>query len=391
MPLSSFDEKAQTALQSLLENFWILREKEPALYQSIREREKVLKRYVSDKLGFDLIVHQHFIKLEKIPVETKSWMGITAFEEIRDYVIFCCALSFTESKAVEEQFLLSNICEEIKDLYPGDITLDWTNYNHRRSLIRVIKFMESLSIIETVEGKIDQFALHDDEEVLYETTIYARYFMRSYPHDLQEYTSMEHILTSEWERHTESARRKRVYRKLFLSPVVYRENENDPDFDYIRKDRHRIADDIEENTYFRLELFKNNAHLVSEERKRDLTLFPDQKALSDIVLHFANYIRIHLDEYPLDELDKIRMTPYRFEQVVEQVDAIYHKGWSKQYREAPLTTIAHVLSATLKNWEMIETDDATGMYYLLPLLGRLSGDYPKDFITEENHINEQTK
>lgn len=391
MPLSSFDEKAQTALQSLLENFWVLREKEPALYQSIREREKVLKRYVSDKLGFDLIVHQHFIKLEKIPVDTKNWMGIVAFEEVRDYVIFCCALAFTEGKAVEEQFLLSNICEEVKDLYPGDIPLDWTNYNHRRSLVRVIKFMESLSIIETVEGKIDQFALHEDEEVLYETTIYARYFMRSYPHDLQAYRSMEHILTSEWERHTEAERRKRVYRKLFLSPVVYRESEDDLDFDYIRKFRHRLADDIESNTNFRLELFKNNAQLVSEERKKELTLFPDQKAISDIVLHFANYLRSHIDEYPPDEFDRIRMTPYRFEQTVEQVRDMYKNGWSKQYREAPVTTVSKQLFSALQSWEMIDVDHDTGTYYLLPLLGRLSGDYPKDFMTEENRIDEQAK
>jgi Protein of unknown function (DUF2398). len=84
----TFDEQAQTALRILLERFWVLRLKEPETYQLIREREKVLKRYFVEKFGFDLIVHQHFIKLEKIPVETKSWMGIQDFQETRDYVIF---------------------------------------------------------------------------------------------------------------------------------------------------------------------------------------------------------------------------------------------------------------------------------------------------------------
>src|SRR5699024_8985835 len=241
----TFDEKAQKALRILMEKFWILRLEEPETYQLIREREKMIKRYVDEKFGFDLIVHQHFIKLEKIPVETKSWMGIQEFQESRDYAIFCCALAFTESRSVDEQFLLSDICEDIKDLYPGDIPLDWTNYNHRRSLVRVIKMMEKFSIIETVEGEIDRFAMDEELEVLYETTIYARYFMRSYPKDLFEYDSVQDILDSEWERHEADERRKRVYRKLMISPVVYRESDDDPDFAYIRNYRNRLKDDLE--------------------------------------------------------------------------------------------------------------------------------------------------
>src|SRR5690625_1827751 len=182
-----FDDKAQLALRLLMENFWILRLENPESYQLIREREKMLKRYVDEKFGFDLIVHQHIIKLEKIPVETKKWMGIQAFQEPRDYAIFCCALAFTENHAVEEQFLLSNICEDIKDLYPGELALDWTNYNHRRSLVRVIKQLEKLSVIKTVYGEIDRFAIVEELELYYETTIYARYFMCYYPKDLYEY------------------------------------------------------------------------------------------------------------------------------------------------------------------------------------------------------------
>lgn len=67
MNVAMFDEKAQTALRLLMEKFWILRLEEPELYQVVRERENMLKRYVDEKLGFDLIVHQHFIKLEKSP------------------------------------------------------------------------------------------------------------------------------------------------------------------------------------------------------------------------------------------------------------------------------------------------------------------------------------
>ena len=86
----------------------------------IREREKVLRRYISEKFGLRLIVHQYFIKLEKIPVEPESWMGIQSFSGPMDYAIFCCALSFLEGKAVDEQFLFSDLCQEIQADYPGE-------------------------------------------------------------------------------------------------------------------------------------------------------------------------------------------------------------------------------------------------------------------------------
>lgn len=383
MEANLFDEKAETGLRMLLEKFWVLRLKEPELYQLIREREKVIKRYVEDKVGFELIVHQHFIKLEKIPVETKSWMGMQDFSDPRDYAMFCCALAFTENRTVDEQFLLSEICEDIKDMYPGEFPLDWTNYNHRKSLVRVIRQLEKLSILTAVEGEVEQFAMNEEQEVLYETTIYARYFMRSFPKDLSEYDRIEEILEDEWERHEVDARRKRVYRKLLLSPVVHRLTADDPDFAYIRNYRNRLADDIEAHTKFRLEIFKNGALLVADERKQEFTLFPDQKALMDIALHFATYIREHLEEYPPDELGNIRLTRVTFEQMITTLHENHGNGWSKQYREGTISSTTNELIDLLIDWEMLEKATDTNAYIVRPLIGRISGYYPKDFTEEE--------
>lgn len=383
MEVNQFDEKAEKALAQLLEKFWVLRLEEPELYQMIREREKVLNRYVDDKLGFELIVHQHFIKLEKIPVEPKSWMGIQAFQAPRDYAMFCCALAFTENHSVDEQFLLSDVCEEIKDLYPGDFPLDWTNYNHRRSLVRVIKVLEKLSILKSVEGEIDRFAMDAEQEVLYETTVYARYFMRSYPRDLFEYDTTDDILASEWERHEADERRKRVYRQLFISPVVHRKGEDDPDFAYIRNFRNRLREDIEAHTKFRLEVFKNAAMLVTDERKQEMTLFPDQKAIMDVALHVASYIRSQ-DVYRPDELGTIRLSRITLEEIVTEVREIYGKGWSKHYRESSIPSITNELTDLLRDWEMLETERITNAYVIKPLFGRATGHYPKDFLVRES-------
>ncbi|MGV3489350.1 MAG: TIGR02678 family protein, partial [Tuberibacillus sp.] len=179
----SFDEKAMLGLDLLLHNYWILRSEHPDWYLLIREREKVLRRYINDKFGLSLIIHQHFIKLEKIPVEPEQWMGISEFQEPMDYAIFCCALSFLEGKAVDEQFLLSELCQDIQSDYPGDFPLDWTIYIHRKSLIRAVKKLMDFRLIQAIDGEIERFDHNENEEVLYEATIYSRYFMRTYPED----------------------------------------------------------------------------------------------------------------------------------------------------------------------------------------------------------------
>ncbi|MFC0015403.1 MULTISPECIES: TIGR02678 family protein [Allobacillus] len=384
----SFDEKTQEALGILFEQFWVLRTEEPQTYQLLRERENGLKRYVSEKFGFDLIAHQHFIKLEKIPVDPKAWMGIQAFTTPQDYAIFCCGLAFTERRSVDEQFLLSDITEDIQDMYPGEFPLDWTNYQHRKSLVRALKKMVDLHIIKAVDGDIEMFARDEEQEVLYEVTVYARYFMRSYPDDLFRYETMQEILDSEWKRHQTDTRRKRVYRKLMFSPVVYRESEDDPDFGYIRNYRNRLRDDLEEHTPFQLEVFKNAAFLVLTERKQRYTLFPDQKAIMSIALHVQAYIRERLDRYEMNSMGEIKVTVTEFAQIVEDVKAQYGHGWSKQYREMTYTAIADELLQLYKEWEMVSMEEDTRMVILKPAIARMVGHYPKDYLAEVKDRNE---
>jgi len=147
-----FDHQAREAAEHLLEQFWILRDEEPEKYQAVREREQVLRTYFLDKPGFRLVLHRYFAKLEKIPAEPESWMGIQDFQQARDYAVLCCLLAYLEGKAVDEQFLLSELCEELRTFYPGEDTLDWTHYEHRKSLVRVLRKAAELGIVKVVDG-----------------------------------------------------------------------------------------------------------------------------------------------------------------------------------------------------------------------------------------------
>lgn len=379
-----FDDKAKDALELLFERFWILREDEPLVYQMIREREHVLRRYITDKFNYRMIVHRHFIKLEKIPVEPESWMGIQAFQSQRDYALFCCLLAFLERKSVDEQFLLSELCEDLRAEYPSHITLDWTNYEHRKSLIRVLHVASEFKIIRTVDGEIAGFVQNEAQEVLYEVPVISRYFMRSYPKDLFKYNSIEEILNQEYSRESAEYRRHRVYRKLFLSPVTYRSSSDDSDFLYLRNYRNRIREDIEEHTDYQFELYKNAAILSVKENSALQTIFPDAKAISDVVLQFAYVLKEKLEAFTINEMGMIKFSYSDFEYLTVEVSERYQAGWSKALRDASIKQLTNELLDVLIEWKMASLEEETGMILLMPLLGRTVGKYPKDFKGGEN-------
>ncbi len=384
----TFDEQTLDALAVLFEQFWILRDEEPEAYRMIRDRELKLRRYLQDKFGLDLIVHQHFAKLEKIPVEPQSWMGIQAFQDPLDYAIFCCALAYTEQKAVDEQFLLSDLAERIQELYPGDIPLDWTLYQHRRSLVRALKQVLEFRLINTIDGNLELFQTSEEEEVLYEVTVFSRYFMRSYPDDLFKFETIEALIEQDWGRHQEDLRRKRVYRKLMMTPFVYRKSEDDADFAYIRNFRNRLRDDFEQHTPFRLEVFKNAAMLTLSDPKKRYTLFPGTSGIVDVALHTTAVIREQLNQLSISEFGELRQPLARFITIIKETKERYGHGWAKKYRDLTLEALAYEVIALWKSWDMAEMDEAedSHMLTLLPGVARMIAFYPKDYEWEGDEV-----
>ncbi|MEA4883574.1 MAG: TIGR02678 family protein [Clostridia bacterium] len=385
-PDDSFDDIAKEAMTDLMEQWWILRDREPEKYRMVRDRETALAAYALDKLGFRLVVHRYFARLEKIPAEPEASMGILDFKHPRDYAIFACLLAYLDRRAVEEQFLLSEVCEDLRATCPTEIGLDWVNYEHRKSLVRVLTFAQETGIIQPVEGDVERFSFSADTEVLYDVTVVSRYFMRPYPKDLSEFRTMRELLAAAWgetegDRESTASRRRRIYRELFLCPVMYGHGSQDPDILYLRNYRNRIREDIEAHTDFRLELYRTCAMLVLSERKIRYTAYPDTKGISDISLQLATVVREALSAGELQRQpeETIRLTPVDFERLVMVCKSRYGPGWGVQHREAKLSEVARELEAFLIEWRFARKDPESGMILLMPALGRVTGEYPAEF------------
>jgi uncharacterized protein (TIGR02678 family) len=374
-----FDEKAILGMDLLFNHYWILRSEQPEWYQLIREREKVLRRYINEKFGLRLIVHQHFIKLEKIPVEPERWMGIQEFQEPMDYAIFCCALSFLEGKSVDEQFLLSELSQEIQGDYPEDIALDWTLYTHRKSLIRSIKVLIDFQLIRTIDGDISRYDHNEEQEVLYEATVYSRYFMRTYPDDFTSYKHWDDLLKEDWKLNQEDERRKRVYRKLFFSPGLHRVDMQDPDFLYIRNFRNRLSEDIENHSEYKLHVYKNTAFLSAAESRQYQQLYPDAKASTDLILQFSKHLHNHPEKFIPKENGEIVLTEGEMDAIILELRSQFERGWSKYFREKANSGIRNEIIEAMKDWMMAEVEKESSLIKIKPLLGVLAGAFPADF------------
>ena len=101
-------------MESLLYNFWITKEDNPDLYYKIKSSQNRLKDFIIKNLGSNLIIHEKFIKLEKIPTLVKANNGIESFTSTLDYVILLLVLIFLEDKAKGDRFILSDLIEYIK-------------------------------------------------------------------------------------------------------------------------------------------------------------------------------------------------------------------------------------------------------------------------------------
>lgn len=372
-------------LQMLLENFWILRE-DRENFNKIRDAENKIKPFVEEKLGYRLIINPYIIKLEKVPSDVEEWMRIDAFQTPMDYAFLCLLLAFLEDKGPEDQFVLSNITEYIEAQYDGPDKVDWTLFQHRKSLVRVLNFAVDIGIIKIDDGDHERFSESEDTEVLYENTGISRYFLRSFNREITEDMKIEDFLQEDLNlsnpKDAVIQRRHRVYRKLILSPSVYSEGPDDQDFMYIKNYRNTIAKDLEEYLDAKLHLHKTSAFVLFNDNKYLKSYFPDKnKNISDIMLQVNKIIREMIEDGKLayNPDDTIDITEAEFINIILKVKERFSDGWYKSYREMSEKQLIEEVIENMESFKMIKRVEELHSIKILPMAAKLIGEYPPDF------------
>ena len=365
----------------LLENYLILKERDKDLYYDVKDNIYKYKSFIYDNLAYDIIIKDDFIKLEKIPGIPEEWMGINEFTEIKEYIFFILLITFLEDKNKEEQFILSSITEYIEHNYP-DEKIEWTIFKNRKSLIKVMKFAIDIGIIKKNDGSEEEFSKSETGDVLYESTGLSRYIVRRFSKNIEDSESYEDLLGDEFSgisKDLGTVRKNRVFRRLLLSPVVYNDENDNGDYDYIKSKRSFIRNTFEENLGWDIHIHKNGALAALENSNEVKDIFPNKKGESAAVLFINKEVRRNINSGNLkkEDNDTVVMSNSEFDEFIIEVRRTHGHGFTKTLRDVSEQVFINIIRNFMKDFSMIrEEKDFT---ILMPIIGKVLGEYPEDY------------
>lgn len=317
-------DSIENEIRALLYNFWITKEDDKDLYYQIKSKQNKIRDFVSKNLGSNLIVHDKFIKLEKIPTIIK---GISSnFTSVLEYVILSIILLFLEDKPSGDYFILSDLIEYIKNTA---ITLelnnipDWNKTQDRRCLFNVISFLESLKVIKVKDSSKVSFIESIDAEALYETFGVSNYLMRMFDDNINELKTPDDFIKNEFgflDEEKGDVKRYKVFRNILYTPAVSSIDLSFSELDYIKRNRNYIKNEIDKFLNMNVEITQNLVVLYDEESNNKEN-FPNSKKLTDIILIINKRIMddIYNKKIILDEREVGIVKESYFENLIKDI------------------------------------------------------------------------
>lgn len=372
------NEEFKHAITLLFNHNWLTKKTHPKEFFLLNKYKKDLLKLFKERFGMTILYRPQFIQLFKRPHTLSPWMGLLDFNDKLDYVLFCYAMAYVEEKEADTAFMLNEMIEDIDlNFMYGSEVLDWTNYSVRKSLVRVLRKLLDLQVIETIQGISEAFVENmTSQEVLYVTTPQSRYLLgdssTSYTHNETFADYWQAIV----ETRGSNGQTQSIFQRLMMEPVLYRTADTEHLFYLMRKLKHFIEDFFESQTDLSFELTKDSAILVSSERhvsKIDKEIFPSRQVIDEILIQLAAIIleNVQKHTYHYTEQGEISLSLLQWIQVITHLQKNYSIYWSKEYRELPIDKLALALKERAESWQLIRSlDKDEETVIILPMFAR---------------------
>ena len=156
-----------------------------------------------------------------------------------------------------------------------------------------------------------------------------------------------------------------------------------PDIKDDQKQSNEIKDVFEENLEWDIHLYKNAIiPIITNNEVKDV--FPNKKGESSVVLLLSKIIRENISNLNLKEDDIIYFEKEEFNKLLLDLRKENGHGFTKTLREYSDELYIHTIKEYMKSFSMLDIKD--NLVLILPLMGKIIGDYPKDY---KEKINEQ--
>ena len=368
--------------RTLLDRFWVTRWEDRELYFALKRAQPDYRRLVNEALGWNLIVNESVVKLEKVPPRAMPWMGIQSFQEPMDYCLLCALLLFLADLDDGAPFLLSSLTKALGTFLAEIKPVDWTQFLHRKALVRVLQYAQETGLVVAYDGNSAGFSGDQNQEVLYENTGLSRHFPVHFGRDTLPCRSIEDFEALSGAGDNTERRRHRVYQQLALSPGVYCSPENQSDYEYVKNQRRAIGASLDEALDGELQIHRNGAFFLLSEGERCGMVYPGTRALSDAALLLCAQLRDQIlsGVYRRREDDTVVLSRREFRYEIEGCRAKWGNGWGSQIRAMSLDRLVQELTAYMAGWMLLEELEED--IVLCPAVGKLVGHYPPSYHNE---------
>lgn len=373
------DNSIEKELKALLYNFWITKDQDKEMYYQIKHKQSQIKDFVSKNLGSKLIIHDRFVKLEKIPTIIKINAKLGDFETVMEYVMLSIMLLFLEDKARGDYFVLSNLIEYVKNT---SITLelnhipDWNKVQDRKSLSKVIKLLEDLHVIRQKDASKLSFVESIEAEALYESLATSNYLMRIFDEDISKLSTPEDFIKSEFIAQDEEKgdiRRYKVFRNILYTPAISSKDSTITELDYIKKNRNYIKTEISKNLNMEIEITHNLAILYDEESNLEKDNFPNNKKITEIVLMVNEKILkdINDEKILLNNFEVATITKDYFESIIKEIKTNKVSYIGKTLSKESDTRFYEMVTEYMEKYNIIERSN--NEIIIFPTVSRIVG------------------
>lgn len=373
-------------LSALLYNFWITKDDNQELYYSIKYNQDKIKDFVYKNLGSNLIIHDKFVKLEKVVPYVKNNIGL--FNNIKEYIILIITLLYLEDKTNGEKFILSELIEYIKTtsiaLELSNIP-DWDKIVDRRYLVNVIDFLASINAVKIRDKSKENFIDTISAEALFESTGLSNYVMRLFDNGIDNLNTYDEFAKSEFIKQDDSkgdVRRYNVMRSILYTPAVIHSSLSQSEIDYIKKNRFYIKNELSKYLNMEVEITNNMTLLYDDVNSNHKENFPNTKRITEIILLINNYILNDIKNGVIcpNKDEVIFVHKSYLENLIRILREEKEKFIGKTMMSMPFDKFYGEIINYMEDYNFIEMKDDYA--YIYPTISRMIGEIDNNILKE---------
>ena len=146
----------------------------------------------------------------------------------------------------------------------------------------------------------------------------------------------------------------------------------------MRRFRTNINQELSKYTLGELELTKNMAVLLFPDETQEKFDFPNNKAISDIVLLINNILvqKITDNELELDQNEVAFITKEQLMRLLKDMKQEYQAKFSKYYKDMPLEDFFEEITSYMIDYDFLRKYE--NGYKVYPGVSKLTGYFPKE-------------